>query len=188
MPKNFLNHLSLSKKVLALTAVLLVGSLLFFFSSTTSAASPTLQDRPELLVQTVLPLDLALEVASAALAACEADGYRVTVAIVDQAGVEKVVLKGDGAGPHTLASSLGKAFTSASMRRATGDIASAIAENPELDELKAMDERILILAGGLPIEIDGEVVAGIGVGGAPGGHLDAACAQAGIDQIIGESN
>ena len=187
MPKNLLPHSFLTKKALALTAVLLAGSLLLFFSAT-SAAAPTPQKGPKLLEQSVLPLDLAIEAASAALAACEADDYRVTVAVVDQSGVEKVVLKGDGAGPHTLASSLGKAFTSASMRRATGDIASAIAENPELDELKAMDERILILAGGLPIEIEGEVVAGIGVGGAPGGHLDAACAQAGIDQIIGESN
>jgi hypothetical protein len=55
-----------------------------------------------------------------ALAQCEADGHRVTVAVVDQAGVEKVILKGDGAGPHTFASSVGKAFTAASMRRATG--------------------------------------------------------------------
>ena len=126
---------------------------------------------------------MALEAASTALAACEADGYRVTVAVVDRSGVEKVMLKGDGAGPHTIGSSVGKAFTSASMGRPTGDIAAAIAQNPELDELKEMDERILILAGGLPIEIEGEIVAGIGVGGAPGGNLDAACAQAGIDQI-----
>ena len=185
--QNILTHISLTKKTIALTVILGVSSLLFFFSST-RAASPTLQKKAQVSQQTVLPLDLALEAASAALAACEADDYRVTVAVVDQAGVEKVVLKGDGAGPHTIASSFGKAFTAASMRRATGDIAAAIAENPELDELKAMDERILILGGGLPIEIEGDVVAGIGVGGAPGGHLDAACAQAGIDQITGDSN
>jgi uncharacterized protein GlcG (DUF336 family) len=46
-----------------------------------------------------------------------------------------------------------------------------------------MNANILILGGGLPIEIGGEVVGGIGVGGAPGGHLDAACAQAGLDSI-----
>jgi uncharacterized protein GlcG (DUF336 family) len=63
-----------------------------------------------------------------------------------------------------------------------------VAENPALDELRAMDERILILAGGLPIEINGEVVGGIGVGGAPGGDLDAACAQAGIDEMTGSGN
>jgi uncharacterized protein GlcG (DUF336 family) len=177
---NILANSSLTKRAVALTAVLLLISLFLLFGST-NAASPVAQ--PALPQQSVLPLGLALEAASTALTACEADGYRVTVAVVDRSGVEKVVLKGDGAGPHTIASSIGKAFTSASMGRATGDIATAIAENPELDELKAMDERILILAGGLPIEIQGEIVAGIGVGGAPGGNLDAACAQAGVDQI-----
>ena len=176
---NFTN-LSLIKKALALTAVLLTMSLFFLLGSTNAASPVAQQTLPQ---QSVLPLEMALEAASTALAACEADDYRVTVAVVDRSGVEKVVLKGDGAGPHTIASSVGKAFTSASMGRATGDIATAIAENAELDELKAMDDRIVILAGGLPIEIEGEIVAGIGVGGAPGGNLDAVCAQAGIDQI-----
>jgi uncharacterized protein GlcG (DUF336 family) len=49
-----------------------------------------------------------------------------------------------------------------------------------------MDPRILILAGGLPIKIDGALVGGIGVGGAPGGHLDTACATEGIKAIGGE--
>ena len=177
---NNITNVSLTKKTLILTAVLLIISLFFLFRATSAASPAPQQTLPQ---QTVLPLDLALDAASTALAACEADGYRVTVAVVDRSGVEKVVLKGDGAGPHTIGSSVGKAFTSASMGRPTGDLAAAIAQNPELDELKAMDERILILAGGLPIEIEGEIVAGIGVGGAPGGNLDAACAQAGIDQI-----
>lgn len=40
--------------------------------------------------------------------------------------------------------------------------------------------------GGLPIKIDGALVGGIGVGGAPGGHLDEACAKVGIDAIGSE--
>ncbi len=177
---NRLSHIVLTKKALAVTTVTLAVSLFVLLGTTYAAAPAPQQTLPQ---QAMLPLEMALEAASTALAACEADGYRVTVAVVDHAGVEKVVLKGDGAGPHTLGSSVGKAFTSASMGRPTSDIAAAIAQNPELDGLKAMDERILILAGGLPIEIGGEIVAGIGVGGAPGGNLDEACAQAGIDQI-----
>lgn len=46
-----------------------------------------------------------------------------------------------------------------------------------------MDEKILLLAGGLPIPIEGELIGGIGVGGAPGGHLDEACAKAGVDSL-----
>ncbi len=42
----------------------------------------------------------------------------------------------------------------------------------------------LLLAGGLPVkEGDEEVIGAIGIGGAPGGHLDEACAQAAIDGL-----
>ncbi len=42
-----------------------------------------------------------------------------------------------------------------------------------------------MIAGGLPVQAGNESVAGIGVAGAPGGDLDEACAQAGIDAIAG---
>ena len=58
-----------------------------------------------------------------------------------------------------------------------------IMDKPELEQLREMDDRMLILAGGLPIKIGDELVGGIGVGGAPGDHLDQACAQVGIDSI-----
>ena len=46
---------------------------------------------------------------------------------------------------------------------------------------------VLMLAGGLPVEAGDEPVAGVGVAGAPGGDLDEACAQAGIDAITGDT-
>jgi len=60
-----------------------------------------------------------------------------------------------------------------------------IAKVPTLQPLREMNPEILILGGGLPIDIGGDVVGGIGVGGAPGAHLDDACAQAGLDAIGG---
>jgi len=45
---------------------------------------------------------------------------------------------------------------------------------------------MVIQGGGLPIRIGGALVGGIGVGGAPGGHLDEACARAGLDVIGAE--
>jgi uncharacterized protein GlcG (DUF336 family) len=44
-------------------------------------------------------------------------------------------------------------------------------------------DRVLLLGGGLPIQAGNEVIGAIGVGGAPGGNLDEACAQARIDRI-----
>lgn len=130
-----------------------------------------------------LPLDMALKAANAAMDQCLKDGYRVSVAVVARSGETKVLLRADGASPHTVGSSTGKAFTSASMGQPTMTLANLIKDKPELQQLREMDDRMLILAGGLPIKIGDDLVGGIGVGGAPGGHLDQACAQVGIDSI-----
>ena len=37
----------------------------------------------------------------------------------------------------------------------------------------------------LEIKVDAEAIGAIGVGGAPGGDLDEACAKAGLDKISG---
>ncbi len=133
--------------------------------------------------EAVLPVSLATKAATAALEKCTKDGYRVSVAVVDRAGVLRAFVRADGAGPHTVESSSKKAYTSVSLRGATADLAEMVAKMPPLQGLRDMNDKILILGGGLPVEIGGEIVGGIGVGGAPGGHLDAACAQAGLESI-----
>lgn len=159
-----------------------------WMASTSVAPASAEENKAKLGTQSVLPLAAALEGAQSALKACEAMGHRVSVTVVDQSGNEKVLLKSDGAGPHTIASSKGKAFTAASLRRATGELATFIADKPELAELRDMDPRILILAGGLPITTTSDILGGIGVGGAPSGTIDAQCAQAGLDKILKEIN
>lgn len=137
----------------------------------------------ELPKESVLPLSLAVKAATAAIEHCKKDGYRVSVSVVDRAGVLRTMVRGDGAGPHTIDSSRKKAYTAASLRRPTTELAELINKVPTLQALREMNDNILILGGGLPIEIGGEVVGAIGVGGAPGAHLDDACAQAGLDAI-----
>lgn len=167
-------------------SVALLAALLLSMSFTPSSFAQEGEEEaaPLLPQMSYLPLELALAGASAALEACAADGYGVSVTVVDAGGVQKVHLRADGAGPHTIGSSAGKAYTAASMKRATLGLANFIAERPDLAGLRDMDSRILILGGGLPIEIDGAVVGGIGVGGAPSGDIDEACGQAGIDAIV----
>src|SRR5574341_234473 len=137
----------------------------------------------ELPKESVLPLNLAGKAVQAALDGCKKDGYRVSVSVVDRAGVLRAMARGDGAGPHTVDSSRKKAYTAASLRRGTTELAELINKVPMLQALREMNGDILMLGGGLPIEIGGDVIGGIGVGGAPGGHLDDACAQAGLDAI-----
>ena len=139
----------------------------------------------ELPKESLLPLSMATKAVQTALEACKKDGYRVSVSIVDRAGVLRAMGRADGAGSHTVDSSRKKAYTAASLRRPTTELAELIAKVQTLQSLREMNPEILILGGGLPIDISGDVVGGIGVGGAPGAHLDDACAQAGLDAIGG---
>ena len=133
-----------------------------------------------------LPLDMATKAATAAVDACATEGHNVSVAIVARSGVTTAILRADNAGPHTVGSSTGKAFTSASMGRDTAGLAEFIGGNPANEGLRDMDSRLVIQAGGLPIRIAGALVGGIGVGGAPSGAIDETCARAGLDAIGAE--
>lgn len=151
-------------------AVVLVGTL--------PGASPA-QGLP---VGKMLPSGLALEAASATLEACQRQGHRVTVTVVDSTGLPKVILRGDGAGVHTVDASRRKAYTALSMRSSTLQLDERVRNTPAATGIRDIDQ-LLVLAGGLPISVANDVIGGIGVGGAPGGHLDEACAQAGVDKI-----
>lgn len=145
-----------------------------------AASVVTAEDLPK---ESLLPLHVADKAIHAAIEACKKDGYRVSVSVVDRAGILRAMGRADGAGPHTVDSSRKKAYTAASLRRPTTELAELIGKMPTLQALRDMNEHMLMLGGGLPIEMAGDVVGGIGVGGAPGAHLDDACAQAGLDAI-----
>ena len=152
----------------------LVGSLMF---------GPVIAVAQEMPKESVLPLSLAQRAIQAAMDACKKDGCRVSASLVDRSGLLRAMGRADGAGPHTIDSSRKKAYTAVSLRRATSELADLMSRTPTLQALRDMNEQILMLGGGLPIEIGGEVVGAIGVGGAPGTHLDDACAEAGLDAI-----
>lgn len=147
------------------------------------AVSPVLSAAQDLPREATLPLALASKAAAAAVDKCSKDGYKVSATVVDRGGVIRALLRGDGAGPHTVDSSRKKAYTAASLGRTTSDLGELLVKMPHLQALREMNDNILILGGGLPIQFGSEVVGGIGVGGAPGTQLDDACAQAGLDAI-----
>ena len=162
--------------------VYVLGTTLAFTAGEASVVSvgASAEDLPK---DSVLALSLAGKAVQAAIEACKKDGYKVSVSVVDRAGVLRSMGRADGAGPHTVDSSRKKAYTAASLRRPTTELAELINKVPTLQALREMNDSVIMLGGGLPIEITGEVVGGIGVGGAPGAHLDDACAQAGLDAI-----
>jgi uncharacterized protein GlcG (DUF336 family) len=130
----------------------------------------------------VVSLDLANQIAAATVADCSAKGYNVTATVVDRAGTVRAVQRADNAGPHTVDASRQKAYTSASARNATGAMLETVQKNPGAATLVDIP-GFLVLGGGVPIRAGNDVIGAVGVGGAPGGHLDEQCAVAGIDKV-----
>ena len=71
----------------------------------------------------LLTPETALKAAQGALAKCRADGYQVTVAVVDRSGVLQVLLRDRFAGPHTADMATAKAWTAVSFRTDTSRLA-----------------------------------------------------------------
>ncbi len=151
------------------------------FAALTTAASA------DLLQEKNMPLDLAVEIAKGAVEACAADKYNVTAAVVDRAGVVRALLRSDNAGVHTVEAARRKAFTSASSRTPTSKMAENVQKNPAAAQLVAID-GFLVLGGGVPVKAGDETIGAVGVGGAPGGHLDEACAVAAIEKVKDKLN
>ena len=128
-----------------------------------------------------ISLALANQIAAATVASCQAAGYAVTATVVDRAGGVRAVQRADNAGPHTLASSLQKAYTSASARNTTQAMMEGSQKNPAAEQQEAGDRRQV--GGGVPVRVGNDVIGAVGVGGAPGGHLDEQCAMAGLDKV-----
>ena len=129
-----------------------------------------------------LSLALANQIASDTVAACAANGHAVTATVVDRAGTVRAVQRADNAGPHTLAASLDKAFTSASARNTTLAMMETAQKNTAAANLVHIP-GFLLLGGGVPVKIGNDTIGAVGVGGAPGGHLDEQCAVAALDKV-----
>ena len=116
------------------------------------------------------------------MASCSASGYNVTATVVDRAGSVRAVQRADNAGPHTLSASEQKAFTSASGKNTTLAMMEGAQKNPGAANV-AQITGFLLLDGGVPVKVGNEVIGAVGVGGAPGGHLDEVCAMAALDKV-----
>ena len=136
---------------------------------------------PALRAEQQLSLAFANKLAGDTVAACQANGHAVTATVVDRAGIVRAVLRADNAGPHTIEASRQKAWTSASARNTTLAMMEAAQKNPGASNLVHIP-GFLLLGGGVPIKVGAEVIGALGVGGAPGGHLDEQCAVAAIER------
>jgi uncharacterized protein GlcG (DUF336 family) len=126
-----------------------------------------------------LTLAAAKKAADIAMSSALARGFPVSVTVVDRDGIVIAQQRADTATGATVQVSLSKAVAAVGFQMPTSAMQDYAKTNPGAIYIQGFS----ILPGGLPVSLDGSVVAGIGVSGAPTGEIDAASAADGINAI-----
>jgi uncharacterized protein GlcG (DUF336 family) len=133
-----------------------------------------------LVNQKNIPLAMAKTIAEAAMDKCKELGFKVSVVVVDRAGLPIVMLRGDGAGLHTPEGADRKAYTARTFGTSSADFVKRMLNDPTSVGSKEYS-RVLAISGGLPIKVGDDIVGAVGVSGSSG--RDDECSQAGIDKV-----
>jgi len=126
-----------------------------------------------------LTMEAALSIAQAAIAQCRKEGVQIAVTIVDRGGHAQVVLRDVLAMDITLPISLQKAHTAMAFNSPLSEMQDRFTKPFQVPKL----DGLVMSAGGIPVNIGGTILGGIGVSGAPTGEIDEKCANAGLDAI-----
>ena len=125
----------------------------------------------------ILTMDVAEVIAQGAMAKCRADGYKVTVLVVDGLNAAKAMMRDDGASASTTEVARMKATATMLYNRPSGP---AQPPPPGQAAPPATIPGTINAQGGVPIKVGESTIGAVAVSGAPGGDKDAACANAGI--------
>jgi len=156
-------------------------SLNLFAADTPASDSASSARPPQIPAARGPALELAIEAARAAIAACTADGgQKVAASVVDSAGVLKVLLAADGTSPRGVASSTNKAVTALKFKSPTSALGEQVKNDKALADQVAADVSINVRPGGVLLKVGNEIVGAIAIGG---GRTDEPCALAGIQKI-----
>ncbi|MEI8030522.1 MAG: heme-binding protein [Comamonadaceae bacterium] len=149
------------------------AALTFAFIASAAAQAP--------LAEKNVSMKMAQMIIDGTIEQCTKDGYKVTVVIVDNAGLVHASLRGDGTNPHTMEFARKKAYT-ARTRGQTSLEFMKFTDVPANAYLRQIPE-VVAVGGGVPIKIGNVTIGGVGVSGAPAGEKDEVCALAGIAKV-----
>jgi uncharacterized protein GlcG (DUF336 family) len=128
----------------------------------------------------LLTLDVAQTIAQEAMAKCRADGYKVTVLVVDGLNATKAMLRDDGATASTTEVAKMKATATMLYNRPSGPATPPPAGTTAPP---ATIPGTINAQGGVPIKVGNATIGAVAVSGAPGGDKDAACANAALAKV-----
>ena len=128
----------------------------------------------------ILTMDVAETIAQGAMAKCRADGYKVTVLVVDSLNAPKALMRDDGATASTTEVAKMKATATMLYNRPSGP---ATPPPPGQAAPPATIPGTINAQGGVPIKVGESTIGAVAVSGAPGGDKDAACANAALTKL-----
>lgn len=158
---------------------------LFLMAAALAAAGSTPAAAQGLVTQKALSYEMAQAIVQGTVERCRADGFSVSVSVIDGSGLLKAFARDDGVnGPHTIDLSRRKAYTALTFAsRWATSLAAAKAWGHTLGSPMPNVEGTTGLGGGVPIKIGNVPIGAVGVSGAVGGDKDEICANAGIAKI-----
>ena len=130
--------------------------------------------------QKVVTVEMAQTIAQEAMTTCRANGYKVTVLVVDALNMPKALLRDDGATASTTEVAKMKATATMLYNRPSGP---AQPPPPGTTAPPLPIAGTINAQGGVPIKVGDITIGAVAVSGAPGGDKDAACASAGIAKV-----
>lgn len=158
----------------------LVGVTVVSRAGQTARAQPS---APITVTEQAITLDAANAMIAAATARARELGLAVSVVVVDGHGLEKAMVRMDGARVTSANVAYGKANVAAVRQQTSEAYGLSLVDNPLLlHSAFAVQPNIFVTPGGLPIIVDGQVVGAIGSGGASGSQ-DLEISTAGLGAI-----
>lgn len=127
-----------------------------------------------------MSLDLATEVAKRSVEACRAQGYWVSAVVVDRSANVQVVMRDTYAARFTMQIAQQKANA---VIMSGSDSATFVKNRADIrNELNNID-GLIMMSGALAVKSGDVMLGAVGVSGAPGGDLDAACAAKALKSL-----
>ncbi|MEJ2469291.1 MAG: heme-binding protein [Campylobacterales bacterium] len=127
-----------------------------------------------------MDLGLAAEIAKRSVEACREQGYWVSAVVVDRSANVQVVMRDTYAARFTMTIAQQKANA---VIMAGTDTASFVASRGDIRNELNNIEGLIMMEGGLPVKSGDTLLGAVGVSGAPGGKLDAACAAKALKSL-----
>jgi uncharacterized protein GlcG (DUF336 family) len=161
----------------------ILGALALATTTTTAFAQQGAPQPPARGVE----MALAVEAAQEAVNTCLGQGVKGSAAVLDSAGVLRVMVSADGASENASVLSPKKGVAAIQMKKPSSEIQAEADKDPALKAKLEADKSIFPRAGAIPIMAGNDLIGAIAFGGANGqqggGTHDEACAKAGLDKI-----